>query len=116
MKSSHPRKESVMQSTTLSSAVFPLCPCGIRKGFDGCRCGQPFSAVEIRAVGAGALCVVAASSRRAPAGMVALGAFPLWSQAASFARACPRMFGVVPPFVRRSVNAWIVSVPVSSRL
>jgi hypothetical protein len=59
--------------------------------------------------------VVAASSRRAPCGLVALCVFPIWSSAATFARACPALFGVVPPIVRRAGPAWVVSVPISSR-
>jgi hypothetical protein len=94
-----------------------LCPCGRPLGTAfGCRCGRAFSAVLPRAEGAGALSVVVACSQRAPCGLVALCSFPVWSQAATFARACPALFGVVPPFVRRSGPAWIVSVPINSRL
>jgi hypothetical protein len=91
------------------------CPCGRPLGSAFCRCGRAFSAVLPRALGAGAGLVVVASSRRAPSGLVALCAFPVWSSAATFARVCPALFGVVPPIVRRAGPAWVVSVPISSR-
>ena len=93
------------------------CPCGQRAGSSFCRCGRAFSAVAPRALGVGAGSVVVASSRRAPCGLVALCAFAGphgFAQACRFARACPALFGVVPPFVRRAGPAWVVSVPVSS--
>ena len=96
-----------------------LCLCGRLLGSAFCRCGRAFSAVAPRALGVGAGSVVVATSRRAPSGLVALCAFAGpsgWASAAAFARACPALFGVVPPFVRRSGPAWVVSVPVSSRM
>lgn len=91
------------------------CPCGRLLGSGFCRCGRILSSVVPRALGAGAGVVVVASSRHAPSGLVALCAFPVWSAAAVFARACPGLFGVVPPFVRRAGPGWVVSVPISSR-
>jgi hypothetical protein len=100
--------------TSAPSPALPRCPCGHIPGSGFCRCGQPFSAVLPRVVGVGGSAVVA-SSLRAPSGLVALCAFPVWSVAASFARACPGLFGVVPPVIRRAGPGWVVSVPISSR-
>lgn len=95
-----------------------ICACGQRLGSSYCRCGRIFSAVAPRALGAGASTVVVATSRRAPSGLVALCAFAGpsgFSSACTFARACPGLFGVVSPFVRRSGPAWVVSVPIHAR-
>jgi hypothetical protein len=116
----HSSKHVLSQPADSRFASLPRCPCGRVRGSAFCRCGRAFSDVAPRAEDAGAGVVVIAPSRRAPAGLVALlgrgyRALTIWSQAAAFARACPALFGVVPPFVRRSGPAWIVSVPISSR-
>jgi hypothetical protein len=95
--------------------ALPCCPCGRFLGSAFCRCGRIFSSVVPRALGSGARAAIAAPSRHAPSGLVARCVFPVWSQAVSFARACPALFGVVSPFVRRAGSAWVVSVPISSR-
>ena len=89
------------------------CRCGVPVGSSACRCGRCFSAVaSLLPRGASA---VVASSRRAPAGLVAVCSFAAWPAAAAFARRAPALFGVVSPVVRRAGPAWVVSVPVSSR-
>ena len=92
------------------------CPCGAGWGSSRCFCGRALSAVAPRAVGSGAVGVAVAASRRAPSGLVAWCAFGVWASAVSFAQACPGLFGVVSPVVRRRGALWVVSVPVSSWL
>ncbi len=91
-----------------------ICPCGRLLGSAFCRCGRAFSAVAPRALGVGAASVQPSTSQHAPSGLVAACRFAQFAPAAAFARACPGLFGVVPPFVRREHGGWLVRVPVSS--
>jgi hypothetical protein len=101
-----------------SPASLPTCPCGRPLGSGLCRCGRAFSAVAPRAFGVGASSVLLRPSRHAPCGLVASCFFRSFRAAASFARACPGLFGVVPPRIHMvGIRAgWIVRVPVSSSL
>lgn len=91
-----------------------VCPCGRPRGSAFCRCGRTLSAVAPLALGAGAVSVRPWSSRHAPSGLVASCFFRSFAAACVWAKACPALFGVVPPRVRRSGHGWLVRVPVSS--